>query len=88
MIENNMSYEGFKEYFWEQLKNTLSEGIELQEQNCLKNNDLQVEMLTCKEEGKNLTPRIRTREFYDLYCQQGRRSSNRDTGRSKKSGCS
>ena len=51
MIENNMSYEGFKEYFWEQLKNTLSEGIELQEQNCLKNNDLQVEMLTCKEEG-------------------------------------
>ena len=70
MIENNMSYEGFKEYFWEQLKNTLSEGIELQEQNCLKNNDLQVEMLTCKEEGKNLTPRIRTREFYDLYCQQ------------------
>ena len=24
MIENNMSYEGFKEYFWEQLKNTLS----------------------------------------------------------------
>lgn len=29
MIENNMSYEGFKEYFWEQLKNTLSEGIEL-----------------------------------------------------------
>ena len=23
MIENNMSYEGFKEYFWEQLKNTL-----------------------------------------------------------------
>lgn len=28
-------------------------------------------MLTCKEEGKNLTPRIRTREFYDLYCQQG-----------------
>ena len=34
MMENNMSYEGFKEYFWEQLKNTLSEGIELQEQNC------------------------------------------------------
>lgn len=23
MIENNMSYEGFKEYFREQLKNTL-----------------------------------------------------------------
>ena len=75
MIENNMSYEGFKEYFWEQLKNTLSEGIELQEQNCLKNNDLQVEMLTCKEEGKNLTPRIRTREFYDLYCQQGMKTA-------------
>lgn len=75
MIENNMSYEGFKEYFWEQLKNTLSEGIELQEQNCLKNNDLQVEMLTCKEEGKNLTPRIRTREFYDLYRQQGMKTA-------------
>lgn len=75
MIENNMSYEGFKEYFWEQLKNTLSEGIELQEQNCLKNNDLQVEMLTCKEEEKNLTPRIRTREFYDLYCQQGMKTA-------------
>lgn len=75
MIENNMSYEGFKEYFWEQLKNTLSEGIELQEQNCLKNNDLQVGMLTCKEEGKNLTPRIRTREFYDLYCQQGMKTA-------------
>ena len=75
MIENNMSYEGIKEYFWEQLKNTLSEGIELQEQNCLKNNDLQVEMLTCKEEGKNLTPRIRTREFYDLYCQQGMKTA-------------
>lgn len=75
MIENNMSYEGFKEYFWEQLKNTLSEGIELQEQNCLKNNDLQVEMLTCKEEGKNLTPSIRTREFYDLYCQQGMKTA-------------
>lgn len=75
MIENNMSYEGFKEYFWEQLKNTLSEGIELQEQNCLKNNDLQVDMLTCKEEGKNLTPRIRTREFYDLYCQQGMKTA-------------
>lgn len=75
MIENNMSYEGFKEYFWEQLKNTLSEGIELQEQNCLKNNDLQVEMLTCKEEGKDLTPRIRTREFYDLYRQQGMKTA-------------
>ena len=75
MIENNMSYEGFKEYFWEQLKNTLSEGIELQEQNCLKNNDLQVEMLTCKEEGKNLTPRIRTREFYDLYRPQGMKTA-------------
>ena len=75
MIENNMSYEGFKEYFWEQLKNTLSEGIELQGQNCLKNNDLQVEMLTCKEEGKNLTPRIRTREFYDLYRQQGMKTA-------------
>ena len=75
MIENNMSYEGFKEYFWEQLKNTLSEGIELQEQNCLKNNDLQEEMLTCKEEGKNLTPRIRTREFYDLYRQQGMKTA-------------
>lgn len=75
MMENNMSYEGFKEYFWEQLKNTLSEGIELQEQNCLKNNDLQVEMLTCKEEGKNLTPRIRTREFYDLYRQQGMKTA-------------
>lgn len=75
MIENNMSYEGFKEYFWEQLKNTLSEGIELQEQDCLKNNDLQVEMLTCKEEGKNLTPRIRTREFYDLYRQQGMKTA-------------
>lgn len=75
MIENNMSYEGFKEYFWEQLKNTLSEGIELQEQNCLKNNDLQVEMLMCKEEGKNLTPRIRTREFYDLYRQQGMKTA-------------
>lgn len=75
MIENNMSYEGFKEYFWEQLKNTLSEGIELQEQNCLKNNDLQVEMLTCKEEGKNLIPRIRTREFYDLYRQQGMKTA-------------
>lgn len=75
MIENNMSYEGFKEYFWEQLKNTLSEGIELQEQNCLKNNNLQVEMLTCKEEGKNLTPRIRTREFYDLYRQQGMKTA-------------
>lgn len=75
MIENNMSYEGFKEYFWEQLKNTLSEGIELQEQNCLKNNDLQVEMLRCKEEGKNLTPRIRTREFYDLYRQQGMKTA-------------
>ena len=75
MIENNMSYEGFKEYFWEQLKNTLSEGIELQEQTCLKNNDLQVEMLTCKEEGKNLTPRIRTREFYDLYRQQGMKTA-------------
>ena len=61
MIENNMSYEGFKEYFREQLKNTLGEGIEIQEENSLKNNDLQVEMLTCKEEGKNLTPRIRTR---------------------------
>ena len=54
MIENNMSYEGFKEYFWEQLKNTLSEGIELQEQNCLKNNDLQVEMLTCMKSGGNV----------------------------------
>ena len=75
MIENNMRYERFKEYFWEQLKNTLSEGIELQEQNCLKNNDLQVEMLTCKEEGKNLTPRIRTREFYDLYRQQGMKTA-------------
>ena len=63
-----MSYEGFKEYFWEQLKNTLSEGIELQEQNCLKNNDLQVEMLTCKEEGKNLTPRrIGKRRFIYHY---------------------
>ena len=71
MMENNMSYEEFKEYFREQLKNTLGECIEIQEQKCLKNNDLQVEMLTCKEEGKNLTPRIRTREFYDLYCQQG-----------------
>ena len=67
MMENNMSYEGFKEYFWEQLKNTLSEGIELQEQNCLKNNDLQVEMLTCKEEGKNLTPRIRTSIDMDAF---------------------
>lgn len=70
-MKNNMSYEGFKEYFREQLKNTLGESVEIQEQNCLKNNDLQVEMFTCKEEGKNLTPRIRTREFYDLYCQQG-----------------
>lgn len=75
MIENNMSYEGFKEYFREQLKNTLGEGIEIQEENCLKNNDLQVEMLTCKEEGKNLTPRIRTREFYDLYRQQGMKTA-------------
>lgn len=75
MMENNLSYEGFKEYFREQLKNTLGEGIELREQNCVKNNDLQVEMLTCKEEGKNLTPRIRTREFYDLYCQQGMKTA-------------
>lgn len=75
MIENNMSYEGFKEYFREQLKNTLGEGIEIQEENSLKNNDLQVEMLTCKEEGKNLTPRIRTREFYDLYRQQGMKTA-------------
>lgn len=75
MMENSMSYERFKEYFLEQLKNTLSEGIELQEQNCLKNNDLQVDMLTCKEEGKNLTPRIRTREFYDLYRQQGMKTA-------------
>lgn len=75
MIENNMSYEGFKECFREQLKNTLGEGIEIQEENCLKNNDLQVEMLTCKEEGKNLTPRIRTREFYDLYRQQGMKTA-------------
>ena len=75
MMENNMSYEGFKEYFREQLKNTLGESIEIQEQNCLKNNDLQVEMLTCKEEGKNLTPRIWTREFYDLYRQQGMKTA-------------
>ena len=75
MMENSMSYERFKEYFLEQLKNTLGEGIELQKQNCLKNNDLQVEMLTCKEEGKNLTPRIRTREFYDLYCLQGMKTA-------------
>lgn len=75
MMENNMSYEGFKEYFREQLRNTLGESIEIQEQNCLKNNDLQVEMLTCKEEGKNLTPRIRTREFYDLYRQQGMKTA-------------
>ena len=49
MMENNMSYEEFKEYFREQLKNTLGECIEIQEQKFLKNNDLQVEMLTCKE---------------------------------------
>lgn len=75
MMENNMSYEGFKEYFREQLKITLGESIEIQEQNCLKNNDLHVEMLTCKEEGKNLTPRIWTREFYDLYRQQGMKTA-------------
>ena len=75
MMENSMSNERFKEYFLEQLKNTLGEGIEFQEQNCLKNNDLQVEMLTSKEEGKNLTPRIRTREFYDLYRQQGMKTA-------------
>lgn len=32
MMENNMSYEEFKEYFREQLKNTLGECIEIQEQ--------------------------------------------------------
>ena len=75
MMEKSRSYEEFKESFREQLKNTLGDSIEIQEQNCLKNNDLQVEMLTCKEEGKNLTPRIRTREFYDLYRQQGMKTA-------------
>ena len=37
MMEKSMSYEEFKESFREQLKNTLGDSIEIQEQNCLKN---------------------------------------------------
>lgn len=67
----NAKYEEFKKLFIEELQRTMGESVRIIEGECLKNNDIKVDTISCKEEGMNLTPRIRTKEFYNIYQQFG-----------------